>query len=61
MVMKIKNTCAEFPDFIIVHAGNFTKNDLLSTYFAQILTRRTEKLFRKILLDDYKISNSLSH
>ena len=48
---------------IIVQTGNFTKNDLLGKYFAKILTRRTDRLFRRTLLDDYseniKIYNSL--
>ena len=64
---RLKNTCVEvsfyYSSSIIVQTGNFTKNDLLGKYFAKILTRSTDRLFRRTLLDDYseniKIYNSL--
>ena len=37
---------------IILETGNFDKNDLFCMYFAKILKRSTEQLFRKKLLDD---------
>ena len=39
-------------DFINVQASNFTKIDLFSWYFTKIMTRSTEELFRRTLLDD---------
>ena len=52
-----------FRDFIIVQASNFTKDDLLCRYFAKILTRSTEQLFRRHFLmtnsENIEIFNSL--
>ena len=50
-------------DFIIGQTSNFTKDNLFGRYFAEILIRSTEQLFRRRQLDDnsenIKICNSL--
>ena len=57
MVRKIKkymrrnSFLVQSKDFIIAQISKFTKNDIFCSYFAKILTRSTERLFRKTLPD----------